>query len=324
MQNINFHLAYLLTKHECVIIPGLGAFVVSPVNADKPKGRGIICPPACFLGFNSEIKHNDGLLANAVAKEKNISYKEAVFLIRQYTDDLFNRLKIKEIIHIPWIGSLQLSDDNKIFFKPARNLSCNASYYGFTNIYFPILEEVREPEVFASEANKDVIWIPINRKMITYTASVAATILVLFMIPTPLSDHSIPISPQYASIVNFPVKQAVETATPAFEPEILPGTVEPVNDKAPIQETATETINKTASRQYFIVVASLTNRDSAEETLKEFQAKGFGNAAIISSEGKHRIYTDKFEDKQEAETFLIQFRKNNPNQESAWLLGQKI
>jgi hypothetical protein len=118
MQNIPFHIAYLLLRHECVIVPGLGAFVASPSDREKTKRWGILSPPEFFLGFNPEIKHNDGLLANSVAKEKKCSYKEANLLIDQYVTDVLQALDEGKEVRIPWVGSLH-SEENKKWFQPA-------------------------------------------------------------------------------------------------------------------------------------------------------------------------------------------------------------
>jgi hypothetical protein len=268
----------------------LGAFIVSPTNAEKSKRRGIICPPTRFLSFNPEIKHNDGLLANSIAKEKDIPFSEAVLLIRQYTDELFDRLKNKETVKIPWIGSLRSSENNKIIFHPASNLSCNASNYGFTNVYLPPLNEIKKAKITPKRENKDVIWIPVNRRLITYTASVAAAVLALFIIPTPLNNPTAQIPTQTASIFNFPAKPAVETVT----------------------------------EQYLIIVAALADPESAQKALTELQSEKFESVNITHSGNKYLVYTDKFNDKHEAEVFLIKFRKDNPDHTDAWLFKESV
>jgi nucleoid DNA-binding protein len=326
MQNVNLHLSYLLTKHECVIIPGFGAFVVSPVQTDQVNKWGIMYPPANFLGFNSELKHNDGLLTNSIAKGENISYNEAVHLIRRYVDDLHNSLNEKKIIRLPWLGNLQLSEENKILFSPANNLSCNAFNYGFTNFHlshWSELQKTTEKENHHTKVDSEVIWVPLNRKILTYTGSVAAALLALFLIPTPLNNQPDPISTQSASIFTFPTTKVIEPATFEVKSDIISNTASQT-DTAVEEKIETAEIKVSHSRQYFIVVASLPNRKSAEDTLSEFQSKGFKNVGITSSEGKHRIYINRFEDKKEAESFLIGFRKDNPKYSTAWLLGQNV
>jgi len=325
MQNISFHIAYLLTRHECVIIPDLGAFVVSPSNRKITSRWEILSPPENFLGFNSEIKHNDGLLANSIVKEKKCSYKEANALIEQYVIQVLHSFDEGEKVNIPWVGSLY-SKDNKILFQPGRTLSCNALNYGLTRFSLPYLQDIQKETVaFPQKNNKEVVWIPINRRIIAYAGSVAAAILAMCIIPTPLNDgHLDTASTKYASLLQFSKQSPVVEETADAPESTIQLPIEPV---VMTTETATpipETINQaeTTAFHYYIIVASLPNQISAKKSMSEFQSKGFENAAIISTNGKHRIYTNSFENKAEAEKFLIQFRKDYPIYASAWLLKQ--
>jgi hypothetical protein len=133
MQSIPFHIAYLLTRHECVIVPGLGAFVIIPSDRETTSRWSILSPPENFLEFNPEIKYDDGLLANSIAKEKKNSFKEANLLIADYVSHILHSLDKGEKVQIPWVGCLFVKDNKKIF-QPERTLSCNAFNYGLTGI----------------------------------------------------------------------------------------------------------------------------------------------------------------------------------------------
>jgi len=330
MQSIPFHIAYLLTEHECVIVPGFGAFVVSPSDREKAKRWGILSPSAKFLGFNSEIKHNDGLLANSIIKEKKCSYKEANSLIEKYVIDISHSLDEEKTICFPWVGNLYLKD-NKLLFQPERTLSCNAFNYGLAGFSMSSVKDIQQqeniaPKNFSSEKkDKEVVWIPVSRKFITYTGSVAAALIAMCIIPTPLNNgHFNPAPAQFASVFRFSTQneagEKMDTLKTSVQmPVAVIATPLKKSDQLP------ETVNppKANAIHYYIIIASLPNLDSAKKTLTEFQSKGFQNAAILSADGRHRIYTNRFEDKPEAEKFLLQFRKDYPAQANAWLLKQK-
>jgi len=323
MQNISFHIAYLLTRHECVIVPGLGAFVVSSFEREKSSRWGILSPPESFLGFNSEIKHNDGLLSNSIAREKKISFREANLLIEQYVTDVLQSLDEGKQVHIPWVGSLY-SKDNKKLFQQGKTLSCNAFNYGLTSFSLPCLKDIKQKtDSFIPKKNKDVVWIPVSRKFITYTGSIAAALIAMCIIPTPLNNgHSDPANTQYASLVSFPT-HTVNEEKEAVKAEMPIAAESSLKQEEP-ETPPSETINpvKEATHHYYIIIASLESETSAKKALSEFQSKGFENAAILSADGRHRIYTDCFEDKTEAEQFLLQFRINYPANVNAWLLSK--
>lgn len=321
MQNIPFHIAYLLTWHECVILPEFGAFIASPVSPKKASRWGIFSPPGSFLGFNSEITHNDGLLANSLAKGEKISYKEACLSINRYVADISFRLNEGKNVWIPWVGTLY-SENEKTLFQPDRTLSCNANHYGLVDFSIPCLKDLKEPVKTFSEKkkNKEVIWIPVSRKFIAYSGSVAIALMLMCIAPTPLNNNQIRSKiTQNASIIPFSIsvdnkenlseKEIREITTPAMK---QPETV------APKEELPT--VPQPVSPQYYIIIASLPNQSAAEKTLAELQSKGFETAAILGKEGRYRIYTNRFKNKSEAELFLNQFRKTHPAYASAWLL----
>ena len=57
----------LLYRHECVILPNLGAFVARHTPSNIDESNSIIHPPSKIISFNAGIKENDGLLANHIA-----------------------------------------------------------------------------------------------------------------------------------------------------------------------------------------------------------------------------------------------------------------
>jgi nucleoid DNA-binding protein len=324
---MNFHIAYLLTKHECVIIPGFGAFVTFIGEKDTIKKAGLLCPPTQSLGFNPEIKHNDGLLANAISKDENISYQKACLQIYQYADFLNYQLAEQKSIQLFWIGKLSLSEEKKIIFTPSLRLSCNANNFGFNNFYMPMLSElnasIEYPVVKTNsepKARNDWFYIPVSRRIVRWTGSVAATLLVLFLVSTPLNEYS-SIRFQQAGFVSLP--QTVQPL-PAREGAVIKPIEEtpsiPMANKEEPQPIAAK---KAVLRHYYIIIASLPSKNSAQKQLEEFQKSGFSSADILSAENKHRIYINTFENKQEAEAFLLKFRVNYPQLADAWLLSQR-
>jgi nucleoid DNA-binding protein len=310
MQRIPIHIAYLLTKHECVIIPGLGAFIASEREVNRSKQEGIFCPPANFLGFNPDIRHNDGLLANSLAKGSTISYKEACLQIHHYVDQVNQRLENHQNIQIPWVGRLELSAGHKIIFTPVPLMSCNAGHFGLYPFYLPALSELEESH--QQPVISDVIYIPVNRQIIRRIGSVAAAALALFLVSTPLTDQS-QSYPQLATMISIPA------VTPAENRMVEEVAV--VNTEEPASVRPEEVIPAN-SRYYYIVIAGRPTEKSAKEQVTEYQKTGFPTAAIISAGTKHRIYIDKFADKRKAEMFLDKFRAEHPEYQDAWLLSQ--
>ena len=339
MQDIHFHIAYLLTKHECVVIPDFGAFIVSPVISEKSKVYGVFSPPSHFLGFNSDIRHNDGLLAHSVAKDKHISYKEACKVIRDFVDLVKNQLSECKPVDFPWIGRFVLSSEQKLIFRPSGRLSCNASDLGFSKFHLTCLKDLEElqtiPSTESSATKKDdYLYVPLRRKFVLHTGTAAAALLALFLVSTPLNKSNPDSYLQSASVFCHTKSPVVSLSELTAEKTSIEENDISANSLAFDQITEEETIATppttveievapAPSKYYYIVVASLPTLSTAEKTLDRFKANGFENAEIISSDERHRIYVKKMADKIEAETYLKEFRDNNPEHAKAWLLSQR-
>ena len=325
MDFINFHIAYLLTKHECVIIPDFGAFVVSKAKEDVAKKKGFITPPANnYLTFNPEIIQDDGLLVHSVAKEKSISDTEALRLVNDYVDNLVNDLRKGQTVQFPWIGKIHLSDDRKIVFTSANNLSCNASNCGLVNFNFPYLTETAEDEFVEKKHKK------ISKRSIFYIllAAIALLLIALFIFLVPKLDinrfsFSLPSLPTISNPFKAnPVKPTVDTLpfvrADSLKPEIIdslkPEAVDSVKPALP--DSA-----KAVTPEYYIVVFSTIREKDAEVMLHYFVSSGISKAQIIHSDEKYRISIETFTDKDEAISFLDMLKKNgeNPLFKDAWI-----
>jgi nucleoid DNA-binding protein len=307
MDSINFHIAYLLTKHEQVIIPDFGAFVVSKVKDDKLNWRGMISPPVKYsLTFNPEIIKDDGLLVHSIAKEKNIGDKEALRLVDEYVDHLIDDLRTGQIVRFPWVGKIHLSDNRKIVFTPALNLSCDASNCGLVNLNFPYLNE--NPENNSADKRKN------NRKRSIVFAVIVVIVLLAVL----------------GVLITLPIKFSKDRILLRNEPgrsdTLIINPPDPVVDsfRFDVDSTALAVIDSIQMKQpqYFIIIASLTREKEAKKILNYFISKGMDKAEIIHRNDKYRISIENFTNKEEAVSFLNIIKKEygNPLLKDAWIL----
>ena len=339
MQNIHFYIAYLLTQHECVIVPNLGAFVVSPHNRKRASQWGILSPPENVLGFNPEIKHDDGLLSNSIAKERNCSCEEANLLIDQFVNQVFDTCNEGKIVRIPWVGFLY-PKDNKILFQQDRILSCNAVNYGLTGFSMTYAKDfLQETSTPPPPKNKEPKIIPVKRRPVAYAVAAIAVLIIMCVIPIPLNNvHFNHELTKFASVVQVSEQNPISkqdqipdeanvadtiildktNVTDTIIPE--PSEIEPLVEKETSNEEVVNQTKKESGTYYYIIVASWPSKTYAKNAVAEFHLKGFKNTDILYTDGRYRIYIDCFKDKEEAESFLIEFRKDNPMYEKAWLL----
>ena len=77
MEKVDKHISELLYQHDCVIVPEFGGFVANYCSAKIHPTQHTFTPPSKSIVFNSNLKNNDGLLANHIALAENTNYPEA-------------------------------------------------------------------------------------------------------------------------------------------------------------------------------------------------------------------------------------------------------
>jgi len=145
MDSLSFHIAFLLTKHECVIVPGFGAFFAWENNTSERNSAGLFFPPSKTLTFSADINYDDGLLINSIAREQNLGQDDAIAITQGYVEEWRDTLQKGEMLQLPWVGKLKTAADGSNVFTPAPNLSCNAAVHGMAPVRMTTLNKLTAP-----------------------------------------------------------------------------------------------------------------------------------------------------------------------------------
>ena len=95
------HIEYLSYKHDCVIVPGFGAFISQYSSTNE---NGIISSLNRNITFNASIDYNDGLLINSLMRRERISSEFAKNLIAEYVCCIRTQLKHEGEIPLGRLG----------------------------------------------------------------------------------------------------------------------------------------------------------------------------------------------------------------------------
>lgn len=346
MQNVFVHLAYLLTEHNCVIIPGFGGFVVHREKSHYLDEECIFTAPAHTVGFNDRLIHNDGLLINSLMSADQIDYPTAVATLERLTEEIKQNLSNYGEVTFPHIGKLSVTSEGNYRFDMAAETPVNASSYGLTDVYLPLLSELEaasETKETERKRSDDTIMIPISKRFVKTVASAAAIVVFVLMISTPIDNTSAP--KQYASVIesgiSIPPVQLKEPEAPVQtdgvesreeavaateEEKEIPATTEPEQTLLPTPDTAPQPAAQPAeeathTRSYYIIVAGTPSKSKAESLLSSIRTALLPQAEIIERNNMSRIYIARFSDKKAAEDYLEDFREQNPKYKDAWLLS---
>ncbi len=126
------YLLKLLAENETVIIPGFGAFVARYQHAEISESE--IKPPSREITFTTQIRNNDGLMVDYVAKTENVSHFDALKIIERERDKMIFQLDKGEDIALKDIGLLTVASDGELHFEPSTTSAILSETMGLETI----------------------------------------------------------------------------------------------------------------------------------------------------------------------------------------------
>ncbi len=317
------HTAKLLARHNCVIIPSLGAFLTHDVPAYYNSKEQIFMPPHRTLGFNPNVTVDDALLLSEYISDGKVSYEDANKALSNDIDSLRRKLESDSICCFGELGTFHMNINGEISFVPNENAVEDPYNFGFEPLALPLLSQYEEKKIVIKQHDFG-----------RYIAIAAAVILAFFFV-TPVSDTAFEKGMQ-ASIAQLAPAEK-NNAAPAVKSEPV-AAEEPVCEIAPVEDTATEnivtlqgcdavktierpaeeTVAETAVPQklYSIIVASSPNADNAQLAIKELTRKHKADYTVVVGGGRHRISISDFNSAEEANEALSAVKNIFPD---AWV-----
>ncbi len=314
----------LLYKNDCIILPGLGAFVTKYQDAKIDESNNTVLPPKKSISFDSKLVNNDKLLVEYVASRKNISYPDAHREVSKYIAGIKKRIEKSEKVVLDNIGILYLSENKTIVLEQKFALNYLAESSGLTTISAePVVCETKKAIVITDELpdskededdNGFIKWIVI-----------AAAVIVVFAIVVVKFDVLKSLNFNSTTAVNDTTQ--IKDATKTQDTLVLDTTkkvVSPVdtsnnaNDTQPIDtikqeidepvEVAPEK-TKPEEGKFCIVVGSFPKKEGADRHVADLKKTGL-ETTIISESGRYRVIAGAFAKREDAMKLKKKLNKN--------------
>lgn len=286
------HIEYLMLSNDCVVVPGFGAFIAQYTSSHNCEQNSTFTSPKRSISFNASINHNDGLLANSIAKKASIPYAEALKQIEKSTTICRQALSDGSEVPFGRLGFFINNGEGHIEFIPFHHELANDDFFGLQSFSFPTLAE-RNAQVAAEETVSETYSEPeINigrRNWFSHKAvQIAASIVMLVCLTFALSTPIIVDKPTHQlATLNVPTPTMPKHKVVKAEEISQPKQVKAVSEK---KET-------NSNGRYAIIICSLKKQSQVAQYFQE--NKDINPANVIKKNGYYMIYFNRGDNYQE-------------------------
>lgn len=313
---LDHHIADLLYRYDCVIVPDFGGFVANYQPAKINSRTNTFSPPAKQLSFNRNLKSNDGLLASHIIDKYKVSYEEALSSISNCVYEYKRELQSGKRILIDNVGVLYLDENTNILFEPLSKVNFLTDAFGLEKFHAsPVKEESKIIKLDTPE-----------RKGI-HPARVAAAIAIplffvgasiIFQQKGTVNYSKIQLSNLGYSKVEANYKERNSTFN--FQEEMDDKEVDILIENAKDRSFIPVAVPAPAIENWFVVGGCFSEEENAEAFVNKLKAEGYPAKQIKQFKKLHAVAYQAFEKEGEARAFLADLKRKDT---SAWLLKKK-
>ncbi len=301
------HIEYLLMTHDCVSLPGMGAFVAQYVAAEIDRESGLVNPPRRVFSFNSDINHNDGLLCASVARKKLVSYDIASEIVESEIRALRVQLDMVGEVSLGRVGTLKKSRSGDLLYSGSDNRGLSPELSSVIPVALPGANVGATLKIVRRRGIDNVMF---------RVASVAASVVMMLMLAIGLTTPIVPDTAVKASM-SILGNDTVETAnTVDFNPQIDLSIAVPDIETSSCEIPVARAIEE---MRYVVVIASLANNVEAQKFIDENTSDDV-EMSVLPGDKHYRIIVDGGDDLQELSGLLSAWRARYP---SAWIFQRR-
>lgn len=286
------HIEYLMLSNDCVVVPGFGAFIAQYTSSNNCAQNSTFTSPKRSISFNASINHNDGLLANSIAKKASIPYAEALKQIEKSTTICRQALSDGSEVPFGRLGFFISNAEGHIEFIPFHHELANDDFFGLQSFSFPTLAE-RNAQVATEETVSETYSEPeinigrrnwFSHKAVQIAASIVMLVCLTFALSTPI-------------IVDKPTHQlaTLNVPTPTM-PKHKVVKAEEISQQKQVKAVS-EKKETNSNGRYAIIICSLKKQSQVAQYFQE--NKDINPANVIKKNGYYMIYFNRGDNYQE-------------------------
>ena len=223
------HIEVLLLENDCVIVPGLGGFVAHYTPAMRVAEENVFLPPTRIIGFNPQLKMNDGLLVQSYMAVYDTDFSDATRIVEKEVAHIFTALHEEGKVDLPNIGELRYSIHGIYDFVPYDHKITTPYLYGLDSFEMQELAELKNPYMektirysvpVVPEDKKRRFEIKFNRSYLSNAVAMIAVVALFFFLSTPIENTEV-VEGNYAQLLPNELFEMIEKESLAINPIVV-------------------------------------------------------------------------------------------------------
>lgn len=223
------HIEVLLLENDCVIVPGLGGFVAHYTPAMRVAEENVFLPPTRIIGFNPQLKMNDGLLVQSYMAVYDTDFSDATRIVEKEVAYIFTTLHEEGKVDLPNIGELRYSIHGIYDFAPYDHKITTPYLYGLDSFEMQELAELKKPYMektirysvpVVPEDKKRKFEFKFNRSYLSNAVAMIAVVALFFFLSTPIENTEV-VEGNYAQLLPNELFEMIEKESLAINPIVV-------------------------------------------------------------------------------------------------------
>ena len=312
--NIEHYISQLLYRYQCVTVPGFGAFLTEIQSAQWVESANSFFPPKKQISFNTNIKNNDGLLANHIARTEKTSYEYAISAIQYEVLNWKKELEKNRTLTIKNVGSFSMNATDNLIFMPSEQKNYLTSSFGLASFIAPVVKREAVEEETTVEEREVISLVTEERSGRSYLKYAAIFVLGLGLTTSVgYSVYQNQITSQRVLVekaVQKQVQSKIQEATFFI--------------KSPMATvTLSVKANKETKLPYHVVAGAFRDENNAKDVFRKLSKMGYKARRLeVNKHGLYPVLYGSFATYAEAQKVKNKVRESeNPE---AWLLVESL
>ena len=308
----------LLLKHDCVIVPGFGAFIGNYFPARTDRKEGLFEPPSRKITFNRHLTGNDGLLIGHVSAVLGIGYAAAREIVSEWSEDLRRKILADRPVMIDMLGTFTLNYERAIVFEPDLSVNYLLTSYGLSAYYRQPVSGFDIRKKALQRRSEPAVNQPSMRSLLARAAVIGPILIALALVPfndkifkSNIEESNL--NPLARAELEFNREQidAEKTATVTFNtPDTVlvqaPVSTPAVTVQIPARRTPAVVVEE---YRYLVIIGSFKGEENALTMVEKLRRQGYDPEVAGGPDGYLRVSAQAFTTLDEAKVVLERLRK---------------